>query len=68
MRAPLLAVANGDAPRKRANVRVSGMGQKWAKAQTSDRSPREDCLFCGIVKGAGSRKIYEVDHRVLLMS
>ena len=60
MRAPILAVASGEIPRRRAFIRLVSMGNKIAKLQTSDRSPQDDCVFCDIVKGVGRGKIYEV--------
>lgn len=65
-RAPILTVASGNIPRRRTFIRLLSMGSKIAKLQISDRSPQEDCVFCGIVKGVGSRKIHDVSMHIKL--
>lgn len=37
------------------------MGSRIAKADNTDRSPKEDCVFCNLVSGKGTRKIFEDD-------
>lgn len=42
-------------------IKLIDMGNRMTKMNSSDRSLRvEDCVFCGIIRGEGTRKIYEV--------
>lgn len=41
-------------------IKLIDMGNRMTKMNSSDRSLRvEDCVFCGIIRGEGTRKIYE---------
>ena len=69
MELSLVEVPKSSVPRRRTLIKLIDMGNRMAKMNNSDRSIREEaCVFCGIIRGEGSRKIYEVLPRHPLVS
>jgi hypothetical protein len=58
----LVGVPGSSIPRRRTLIKLIDMGNRMRKMSNSDRSPTDACVFCGIIRGVGTRKMYEVIH------